>query len=162
MNPALRPLTIFGLAVALVAALALSWTGLARLHRNRLELQAARLGADAARAPLRGLVAPGNAYEDGARAIAAEALRLKLLEQAVDRRLLVERIEIEPVRADASAAIVARVAVSGPEAAVLQYAAAIERSRPLIRFTDWRLASAAANDGTIRLEGHATVLWVGP
>jgi len=156
-----RPALWVAAALAILLALYTAWSGLSRLHERRAAVHAAQSDAEASAIPISDLVPQGGAYRAGTRDIAAEAFRLRLLEAAVERRLLVERVAIEPARRDASAALVARIAVSGPEAQVLQYAAAVERARPLARLTDWRLQSTSAGDGTIRLDGHVSALWQG-
>jgi len=142
-------------------ALYLSHIGLMRLDRERAALALARQGAQSESRPLTHLAGRGGAWREGSRDIAAGAIRLRLLEAAVDRRLLVERIAIEPAVQDATAAIIARVTVSGPEAAVVRYVADIERGRPLVRFADWQLRRSAAGDGTVRFDGHAASIWAG-
>lgn len=159
MSTANKPVLWFAIFVVTLLTLYAAFTGLAQLHDRRVVLQAAQQNSDASLLPVKGFVARG--YRSGTRDISAEAFKLRLLEQAIDRRLLVERIEIEPAARDASAALVARIAVSGPEALVLQYAAALERGQPLVRLTDWRLQRTAAGDGTIRLDGHAVAIWEG-
>ena len=161
MIAANRPVALFAAVVLMLLAFYAAWTGLVQLQEKRVAVQTVRRNATASHLSIAAMLPPGEIYRAGTRDIAAEAFRLRLLEYAVDRRLLVEHVTIEPAAGDASAAIVARVSVSGPEAAVLQYASALERSRPLIRFTDWRLQPTAAGDGTIRIDGHASALWAG-
>lgn len=149
-----RHILALPLAVALgvIVALWLAHKGIATRDAERRVLRANQA---AVLMPARG-IAPG--YRAASRGEAAEAMRLRLLRAATDRRLLVEAIEIAPPQLGAPARLDAHVAVSGSQAAVLDYAAAIERGSPLIRFATWRIG-ASSDDSVLRLDARAVALW---
>ena len=114
----------------------------------------ARLAAEARRpeaAPV--LVAPGLAASarDEAAARAAILARVNML--ARTGGVLVETVGAVPMPQGLAAV---RLRVSGAEKALLAFADALERQRPLMRLRSWRLEPVA---GGIRLSGEVVAPW---
>ncbi|WP_156679481.1 hypothetical protein [Sphingomonas profundi] len=84
---------------------------------------------------------------------AAALLATRLRGEAARGGLLVERLAPLPGPAPL---VAARIVASGPEAAVLRFARAMEAGAPLIRFAGWRLEGAGA--GLVRLDARAVAL----
>ncbi len=146
MTDGRRTWLLLAIGLGTVAALWLAWSGLVTRDAERRILRENRA---AVLSPVRGLA---QGYRSATRAEAAELLRSSLLKAATARGLLVEAIEIAP----------AQLAVSGPEPAVLGFAATVENARPLIRFSLWRLGTSTSGDRAIRLDARASALWEGP
>lgn len=147
------------LLLALLAIAAWVWLvdgPLARLDSARGERArlATLLSAPAPTVPA--LLPPGQAMAARSSEEANAVLRARLVQQARDRQLLVERIAALPPRSAVGSR--AAVVVSGNESAVLSYIGSIEGGSPPIRFARWRLAPTGTA-GAIRFEGEATALW---
>ncbi|GAA0736499.1 hypothetical protein CA233_00480 [Sphingomonas sp. ABOLD] len=141
-----RPILLGMLTGLLLVALLAPWTGaaLGRLAKARAARAAAAAAAAAPRsdAPV---LKPELAFP---RASAAAAIRARIERLAHGGGVLVEAIT--PTTAPAPL-VMMEVRVSGPEKAVLAFADAIERERPLLRFRTWRVE--AAEGGGVRLSG---------
>ncbi|AJP72173.1 hypothetical protein [Sphingomonas hengshuiensis] len=143
--------TLAGLAAMLVLAPAtggaLGTLARARAERDRLAAEAANPEAIA---PLlaTGL---GLGARDASAGRATMAARVQTLAKAGG--VLIE--ESAPVAAPARIAAL-RLRVSGAEKAVLAFADALERGRPLVRLRRWRVEPIA---GGVRLTGEAVSAW---
>lgn len=137
-----------------IAALLAPATGdaLGRLHKARIARDAltARVDAPERRVPL---VAPGLSL--GAQNAAAAQARIAARVTALARSggVLVE--QAAPLSLPTGLAGV-RVRLSGPEKAVLTLAETVERGRPLMRFTRWKIVSVS---GGVRLDGDLVGAW---
>lgn len=145
-----------GVAAGLAAMLFLApATGDALGALARARAERAALAAEAANpAPLPPVLVPGLSLgtRDGAAGRAAMAARVQRLAKAGG--VLVEEIDDAPAPAQLAAL---RLRVSGAEKAVLTFADALERERPLMRLRHWRIEPIAG--GGIRMSGEAVALW---
>jgi hypothetical protein len=141
-----RPILFGVLTGLLVAALLAPWTGaaLGRLAKARAARAAvaAATGAPSSNDPV---LKPELAFP---RTDAATAIRARIERLAHGGGVLVEAIA--PMAAP-SPLVMLEVRVSGPEKAVLAFADAMERERPLLRFRNWRVE--AVEGGGVRLSG---------
>jgi hypothetical protein len=102
--------------------------------------------------PSRAIVADGQALAAPDAAAAADALARLVRERAGRAGLLVEQAAGVPSPGLARV----RIAVSGGEDAVVGFADALERGRPLVRFDRW---SMAARGGGVTLQGEVVAPW---
>ncbi|HVJ02775.1 MAG TPA: hypothetical protein VM662_11380 [Sphingomonas sp.] len=130
-----------GLAGALLLAPA-TGTALGRLAAARAERDALRAEA-AAPATLPALLAPGLSVG------AASEVTERVQSLAKAGGVLIE--EAAPKKAPAGV-VALRVGASGPEKAVLAFADAVERGRPVMRLRGWRIE--ALPGGGVRLSGE--------
>ncbi|MBO9623691.1 MAG: hypothetical protein J7500_13375 [Sphingomonas sp.] len=136
---------LIGVAAGLAGALLLApatGTALGRLATARAERDSLRIQA-AAPAQLPALLPPGLAV----RAPGDVTERVQVLAKAGG--VLVE--EAAPIKAPAGV-VALRVAASGPEKALLSFADALERGRPVMRLRIWRVE--ALPGGGARLSGE--------
>ncbi len=147
------------LAVALLVATALAWAGLGALRHARADLAETTARAQAGARPPQPLLAEGLSHREAARADAATALLARLGAAALQRHLLVERIMVEPESGEHPAELAAALILSGPETDILAFARAVEGGRPLVRFSQWRLARTGRAETAIRLEARAVGYW---
>lgn len=140
--------------VAGVAVMVVAWPAVGRALDRLTEARTdyARSLALAEAPPARAIVTPGIglAARDAATATAELTTRIRAL--AGKGGVLAEEVRAIP---DGGLARV-RLRVSGSEDAVIAFADALERGRPLVRFTTW---SIAADGGTVRLSGEAVAPW---
>lgn len=137
------------LALAAPVGTALGTLAGARAERDRL----AR--APAQHRPAAPLVAPALAMRapDGRRAGAELTARLRA--HATAAGLLVERAEaVRPAGAGLAAAA---LRVSGNEHAVIGFAEALQRGRPLVRWQAWTMSGTGSS--AVRLEGEVIAPW---
>lgn len=151
----LPPLAIgsgVGLGIALLLAPA-TGTALGRLASARAER--ARLAALATEpVPPPALAAPGLALGAPDPAAGRSAIMARVQTLAKAGGVLVE----ETSAARAPAELVAlRIRVSGTEKAVVAFADALERARPLMRLRSWRVEPVPG--GGVRLTGEAIAAW---
>lgn len=102
--------------------------------------------------PSRAVVADSQALAAPDAAAAADALARLVRERAGRAGLLVEQAAEVPSPGLARV----RIAVSGGEDAVVGFADALERGRPLVRFDRW---SMAARGGSVTLQGEVVAPW---
>jgi hypothetical protein len=155
-------MTRHGIAIgAIIASLLLApalW-GQARgavVALDRLRQITATLAVEAAAPPIgpTALIAGGRPLADdaaGARRALADRLRI-----AAGR----SGVLLEQIAPGGSAAPIISVAIvaSGSEAALIDFARAIEGRDPLVRFSRWRITSGE-DAGSLRLEASAVALW---
>ena len=145
--PILPAIAVVAVATALLVAplrTALDELATARGQRTRL---AAMAGSEPVPA-----VAPAQAFALGSRAAAMRALEARVRALGGRGGVLVEAVT--PVDSTGLARI--RVRASGSERAVVAFADALERGRPLVRFDGWSIAA----DGTsVRLDGEVVAAW---
>ena len=140
MNRALACGVVAGAGIILFSAGAMG-EAVARLDAARTER--------AALAP----VAPADPGIPPTLAVAdADALAARLRARAARDGVLVEALS---VRREGALAV-AQLRVSGSPAAVLHFADAVERDRPLVRFAAWRIDAAG---DAVRLQGRAVASW---
>ncbi|NYT42062.1 hypothetical protein HZY97_14930 [Sphingomonas sp. R-74633] len=151
----LPPLVVGGIAGLVLAVLLAPFTGAAWGDLTRFRAEHAVLAAEAARpAAPPPLLAPGLALgvADPAAGRAAIMLRTRALAQAGG--VLVEEMSAAP----SPAGVVAlRIRVSGAEKAVVAFADALERGRPLMRMRSWRIEPIPG--GGVRLIGEVVAAW---
>lgn len=150
-----RRALVLGVAGGLAAAALLS-----PITSDALEkLQAARtvharLGMEAARPDVAApLVAPGLATSARDEAAARAAILARVNTLARTGGVLVETVAAVPMPQGVAAV---RLRVSGAEKAVLAFADALERQRPLMRLRSWRVEPLA---GGVRLSGEVLAPW---
>lgn len=148
------PLVLAGLALLLVAAAALAWTGLRALQQARTRLALTEAMARAGAAPVAPLLPPGQAYS-GDRAAAQTAMLAAIHAAAAERHLLLESAVPLPADRHKPAELAVAISVSGPEADILHFAHRLEAGRPIIRFRPWRLIRTGPAETAIRLEARA-------
>ncbi len=141
---------IFGVAAAAALSVpagdALRDLRAARLHRATLA------GVAAGPPPTRAIVIDGAAIPARDAGAAADTLAATLRTAATRGGLLVESATPAP---SAGLARV-RLLVSGSEAAVIGFADAVERGRPIARFASWDMT---ARGGTVTLSGEVVAPW---
>lgn len=148
------PLVLAGLALMLVAATALAWTGLRALQQARTQLALTKAMVRIGAVPVAPLLPAGRVYP-GDRAAAEKAMLAAIHAAAVERHLLLESAVMLPANRRNPAALAAAISVSGPEADILHLAHKLEAGRPTIRFRPWRLIRTGPAETAIRLEARA-------
>lgn len=147
---------LVGLAAGLGGALMLApatGSALGALAKARGERDAVRVEA-ATPATLPPLLAPGLALRASDEAAARLMLSARVQALAKAGGMLVE--EASPLRVPAGVAAL-RLRVSGAEKAVLAFAAAIEREKPVMRFRSWEIE--ALPGASVRLSGELVAGW---
>lgn len=141
-----------GLAGALLLA-PMAGTALDRLAAARAERDGLRAAATTPARPV-ALLAPGMAVRapDAASARARTAARVKGLAKAGG--VLVEEVAAAPAPAGT---IALRLRVSGAEKAVLAFADALERDKPVLRLGAWQVE--ALSGASVRLSGELVAGW---
>lgn len=149
----LPPLAVGAVVGVAVAAALIPSTVAALRDLRTARLERATLAQLAAGpTPTRAILVDGAALVARDRGAAADALAAALRARAVSSGLLVEGAT--PVPYEGLARV--RLRLSGSEDAVIAFADAVERGRPVIRFAEWRLQAAG---GRVTLEAVAVSAW---
>lgn len=147
------------LAISSVIAAAAAWSGVNRLAYERDRLATAEVMALAGSRSRVPLLRNAMAFTHANRRDAVARFAGQLREAASNHRLLVERFDVVPASPDRDALLTARIAVSGSEADIRDFASTVENARPAIRLAEWRVARTGADEASIRIEARALALW---
>lgn len=153
----IRRWLLLPIVVVPFAAMA-AYCGLDALSEARSRLAMLEQKIDAGSAPAQRLLR-GGAFADRIRAAAVARFGQKLAAAAAAQRLLVERMETLPVESGRPALLMARIAMSGDEAAIVRFAGSLEAGTPTIRFAAWRVGRTAPDEASVRLEAQAVAVW---
>ncbi|GAA0735033.1 GspMb/PilO family protein [Sphingomonas japonica] len=153
---ALRPIWIAAIAGAAAAAWAMpsALDTATRAAADRGTLATA-LALEATASPPLPTLAKGSAIPARDPATAAAMLQRRLRMAATQGGLLVERAATLPPPGTGTVAV--EIAVSGSEKAVIAYADALARARPVAAFFDWEIA--AIDQANVRLSGSVVAAW---
>jgi hypothetical protein len=151
-------LALLGLGVALAA---LAWHAVLNgpvADLRAAQRESARIAAllDAPELP-RPLLLPRDHQYAGSRHQAPLQLRDMIAATAAAHRLLIE--DLQRLDGYPEPLVAVRLRLSGPEAAVRRFVGEVERARPVVRFSDWRLEPVGAA-GSLRFEAKAAALWI--
>lgn len=151
-----RPILFAGIAGILAGAAVMpsALDSAARANANRAALAMAR-ASEAAEPPLPPSLPKGAAIAARDSETATAILQRRLRMEATRGGLLVERAAVLPPPGTGTVAV--DIAVSGSEKAVLGYADALARERPVAAFYDWEMA--AIDQANVRLSGSVVAAW---
>ena len=147
------------LAISSAIAVATAWSGVNRLAYERERLTAAEVMALAGSRPRAPLLRNAMAFTHTNRRDAIARFAGQLREAASRHRLLVERLDTVTVPSDPDTLLTVRIAVSGSEADIRDFASTVESASPAIRFAEWRVAPTGTDEASIRIEARALALW---